>query len=141
MHSYEEHCALKSTGFLGGLSAFGTPIKTVSRPKYGAIFGEKTASKWSLLPVFSTSLKGKKLNSVFKKLNSVFKFDHRIIIRPRMSSKTNKITHISAICTAKACASQDLTKQFVNRAEPTSKLTRHPKSAAGMPKSVILLTH
>ena len=48
---------------------------------------------------------------------------------------------ISAIGAAKVCASQDLTKHFINRgAEHALKLTRHPKSASGMPKLVFVLT-
>ena len=61
-------------------------------------------------------------------------------MRPCSSLKPNKITYISAIRAAKMCMSQDLTKQFVNRAEAALKFTRHPKSVPGMFKSVTLLT-
>ena len=54
--------------------------------------------------------------------NSVFKCDHVLIIRPCLSLKPNKITCISATRAAKSCASQDLTKQFVNRGKTCFKI-------------------
>ena len=85
-------------------------------------------------------LNPEKLTSVIKKFTSVIKLYHRLIIRTFVSFKPNNVTYISANRAAKICMSRDLTKHIVNRAEAALKFTRHPKSASGMFKSVILLT-